>query len=108
MRLAAALLLAGCASAPVHVVVRSESWLQHESQLLQRDVSEYVRSSSPITVTIQLEPAVLDVENASLVATYVVADASGRTLDRQIVRVQRDGFDEAARTIARRIARVTD
>jgi len=106
----AAVILAGCASAPVNVIVNAEPWLHHESALLQtitqRYVSEYVRSSAPMTVTIQLERAVLDVQHASLVASYVVTDASGRTVDQETVRVQREGFDDAGRAIARHIAKM--
>jgi hypothetical protein len=104
--LAAIALLSACASAPVNVIVKAEPWLQHESQMLQHSVSRFARSSVPMTVTIQLEPAVLDVEHASLVATCVVTDASGRTIGTDIVRVRRDAFDEAARAIAAHIAQM--
>jgi hypothetical protein len=106
----AVVILAACASAPVNVVVNAEPWLHHESALLQtitqRYVREYVRSSTPITVTIQLERAVFDRDHGSLIATCVVADASGQTIERQTVRVQHEEFDEAGRAIAQRVARV--
>ena len=105
-RFATVLLLAGCATAPVNVVVKAEPWLQHESQLLKRSVTEYLHSRRPITVTIRLEPAVLDIEHASLVATYVVADETGRRLDEQTVRVQRDHFEDAGRAIAEHVAQI--
>ena len=115
IRLALALLLfAACAAAPpIKIVVVAEPWLQHESQLLQqttqRYVRDYVQNAAPLTVSIQLERSVFDVEHASLVATYVITDASGRTIGKQTLRIsshEAQAFRDAGSTIAKSVAAV--